>query len=160
MQFQIRWFMAAVAILAVLLSEPFVALFFLILSGIVAAMILVPTAMAPRRRRVEVAYWATALHPLLLLGWLAVWRFILDPRPLGYRDSGWYFNLTLQIPWFLAWLSRCYLLAFFAVGAALANTRFAGRAIAVPMWTLLASWLLTWAILEWDPFAMSRWFWD
>jgi hypothetical protein len=158
-QFRLRRSMATAAVLAVFLVLPPQLQFLLMLPAIVATLILVPAALAPRARRVEVAYWATALHPLAFLVWLAAWRFLLDPRTLYPRDSGWSFTLTLEVPYILAVLTRLYPVVFLAVGVALATSRFTGRSLTVPLLLTVAVWLSTWAILAWDPFAMGDWFW-
>jgi hypothetical protein len=135
--------MLGVAAIAVFLSLPVPFQVLSILPATVAALILVPTALAPRARRVEVAYWAMALHPLAYLAWLAFWRFFIDRRDLLPRDSGWYFTLTLALPYFLAMLSRWYLPAFLTVAAPLGLNRFAGRPLAIPLLLMLVVWFST-----------------
>ena len=100
-----RW-MIVVAIVAVLSALPSPVS---VLCATVAALILLPAALAPRRWRVEVAYWATSLHPLTFLGWLAVWRFFLDLGPHYTGPGNWYFLLTFEFPYALAVLSQWYL---------------------------------------------------
>ncbi len=146
-QFQIRWLMASVAALAVLLALPTPILTLLLLPAIVAALILLPTALAPRGRRIEVAFWAMALHPLVFLAWLAAWRFLLDPRTLYPRDSGWYFTFILETPYFLAFVSRWYLMAFLAIGGPIAAIRFAGRPLGIPLVMMIVVWFSTGAVM-------------
>jgi hypothetical protein len=141
-----RW-MIAVAIVAVLSALPFP---MSVLCVTVAALILLPAALAPRRWRVEVAYWAAGLHPLTFLGWLAVWRFFLDPGPLFPSPGDWYFMFTFEFPYALALLSRWYLPALLLIGGVLAAARFSGRPVAIPLLVLLVIWLLTWFVLDWD----------
>ena len=160
LQFKIMWLMVAVAALAFVLALPAAAQFLLMLAAIPAAMILLPTALAPHPRRVEVAYWAIALHPLAFLAWLSLWRFVLDPRTLLPRDRGSYFILTLEVPYLLALLTRWYLLLLLAIAGPLATGRFAGRPLAVPLLLLVVVWFSTWAVLDWDPFKVMDWFWD
>ena len=68
LQFQIRWLMAAVAVLAILLSLSWawwvLWLSLVLVMSVVAfgLFVLLPTALAPRNHRVEVAYWAIALR--------------------------------------------------------------------------------------------------
>ena len=88
--------MAAVAVLAILLSSlswawwvlwlSLVLVMFVVVFGL---FVLLPTALAPRNHRVEVAYWAMA-HPSVdvysLVRDLAVF---LDPRPLRPIHGSW-----------------------------------------------------------------------
>lgn len=160
-QYRIRWLMAAVAVVAVLLSLPAPVLVLLVLPAvIVAAMILVPSALAPCGRRIEAACWAMALHPLAFLAWLAAWRFVLDPRTLYPRDGGWYFTMTLQAPYFLALVSRWYLPALLTIATPLGLNHRAWRRLVIPLLTMVVVWSTTWAVLNWDPFQMWYWFWD
>jgi hypothetical protein len=159
-QLQIRWLMAGVAALAVLLSLPTPVPQLLLLPGTVAALILVPTALAPRGRRVEVAYWAMALHPLVFLAWLALWRCLVDARQLYPMHRGWYFTVTLELPYFLAFLTRWYLLALLAIAGIVAAPRPTGRALAIPLMLMIVVWFSTALVVEWDPFEVGDWFWD
>jgi hypothetical protein len=158
---RIRWLMAAVAVVAVLLSLPPLGL---LLSSalvvVVGLLILLPAAAAPRGHRVEVAYWATALHPLMFLAWLGTWRFLLDTRPLGPTDDSWYLTLTLGVPYFLAWFSHYYLWVLFAVGAIVGAARFPEGVFVRPLLTLVGVWLTTWIVLTLDPSGVGNWFWD
>ena len=103
-----------------------------------------------------------ALHPLIFLAWLSgSGRFLLDPRPLHASDGGWYFSLTLEIPYLLAWLSHYYLFwVFFAVGAIVGFVKLSERVVLKPLLILLAVWLLTLIVRSCDPWGMSVWFWD
>ncbi len=64
MQIQILWLMVALAVLAILLALPSASAVTL-LSAVVAVVVLLPTALAPRGHKLEVAYWTMVLHPLL-----------------------------------------------------------------------------------------------
>jgi hypothetical protein len=141
-----RW-MIIVAIVAVLLALPSPVS---VLCAMVAAQILLPAALASRRWRVEVAYWATGLHLLTFLGWLAVWRFFLDPGPHYSGPGGWYFMFAFELPYALALQSRWYLPALLLIGGVLAADRFSGRPVAIPLLVLMVIWLLTWVVLDWD----------
>jgi hypothetical protein len=155
MQVPIWWLMAAVAVLAILLSLPSAAS---LLSVVIAALVLLPTALAPRGHRVEVAYWAMALHPLVLLAWLGACRFLLDPRPLRSIEGGWYVALTLEVPYALALLSHYYLWVLFAVGGIVgAVAGLSERTFVRPLLALLAIWLTTRIVVWSDPFEMSNW---
>ena len=161
MQFQIRWLMAAVAVVAVPLSLPVPGILLSsVLVVIVGLLIVLPAAVAPRGHRVEVAYWATALHPLMFLAWLSTWRFLLDTRPLGPTDDSWYLTLTLGVPYFLAWFSHYYLWLLFVVGAIVGVARFPERVFVRPLLTLVGVWLTTWIVLTLDPSGVGDWFWD
>jgi hypothetical protein len=153
--------MATVAVVAIFLTLPSPVLLLCLVVGLVAGVfVLLPAALAPRGRRVEVAYWAMALHPLIFLAWLSIWRFLLDPRQLLPADGGWYFTLTLEIPYLLAWLSYYYLWLFFAVGAVVGFIRLTERIVLRPLLILLAVWLMTLIVLSCDPWGMRDWFWD
>jgi hypothetical protein len=161
MQLQIRWLMVIVAVLAIFLSLPWPVPLLCLMVGLIAGIfVLLPAALAPRGHRVEVAYWAMALHPLIFLAWLSIWRFLFDPRPLRPTDGGWYLTLTLEIPYLLAWLSYYYLWVFFAAGAIVGFVRFSERIVLRPLLILLAVWLMTLVVLGCDPWGMRYWFWD
>jgi hypothetical protein len=64
MQIQIMELMAAVAVLAIVFCLPSASTATR-LSLAVAVLVLLPTALAPRGHRAEVAFWTMALHPLM-----------------------------------------------------------------------------------------------
>lgn len=161
-QLQIRSLMAAVAVLAVLLSSltwarwvQWLSLVLVMFVGVFGLFVVLPTALAPRSHRVEVAYWAMALHPLMFLAWLGIWRFLLDPRPLRPTYGGWYLMLTLEVPYFFAWLSSYYLWAFVPVAAFVGTGRDPARIAVRPLLVLMAAGLMTRIILICDPLRMS-----
>lgn len=141
-----RWWIIVIAIVAVLLALPSLVS---VPCATVAALILLPAAMAPRRWRVEVAYWAAGLHPLTILGWLAVWRFWLDPMG-DYGPGAWCCGFAFEFPEFLAFLSRWYLPFLLLVGGVLAAGRFSGRHVIIPLLVLTVVWLLTWVVVDRD----------
>ena len=149
-RFTVRRMMVVVAAAAVLLALPSWVYLVCLLPAAVAAMILLPAALAPRRWRVEVAYWATGLHPLTFLGWLAVWRFFLDPGPRYSGPGNWYFLLTFEFPYALAVLSQWYLFALLLSGGILAARRFSGRPLAIPLLVLMVIWPLTCVVVSGD----------
>ena len=130
--------MAAVAVVAVLLSLPPLGL---LLSSallvVVGLLILLPAAVAPLGHRVGVAYWAMALHPLMFLAWLGIWRFVLDTRPLGPTDDSWYLTLSLGIPYFLSWFSHYYLWVLFAAAPSLGWLAFLKESLSGRFWLWL-----------------------
>jgi hypothetical protein len=125
-----------------------------VLCATFGVLILLPVALAPRRWRVEVAYWAASLHPLVFLGWLGIWRFFLAPPPHRFGPGGWYFMVAFEIPYVLASLSLWYIPFLLGIGAVLAADRFLGRPVAVPLIVLMAIWLLTCAVLNGDLFGL------
>jgi hypothetical protein len=157
-KFQLRWLMGAVATVAILLSLPAAASFLIMLVLLPAVLILVPAALAPPERRVEVAYWAMALHPLLFLAWLSAWRFLVNPGQIHPEDYAWPHSLIV-VPYALLLLSRFYLPIMGGLGAVLSANRFSGRSLARPLLVLPVVWLTTLFVLGRDPFAILYWFW-
>jgi len=160
-QFQLRWLMVAIAVLAIILSmsagtTEFLVFFFTIL----VLIILVPAAIAPSGRRIETAYWAMALHPLLLLVWIAAWRLPGRRAQLYPHDKDLLHALQLTIPYFVAYLSRFYLPIFGFIGWASAKRWFPRRSLSEPLMFLPITWITTLVVLIWDPFELQDWFWD
>lgn len=158
MQFQLRWLMAAVAIVAILLSLPTAAVAVIGFFGaILAIMILIPAGLAPPGRRIRAASWSLALHPLLLLGWLSVWRLTAIPQPLYPGDDSLLYHVVLEIPYIMAILSLFYLPIFAVLGWTSAALGFLQRFDFKPLLFLPMTWLTTLVILVWDPFKLFVW---
>jgi hypothetical protein len=159
MQFQLKWLMVAVAIVAILLSLPPEAFELVGFFGtILVVMILVPAGIAPSGRRIEAASWSLALHPLLLLVWLWVWRLTAFRQPLYPKDHSLHHSVILETPYIMAGLSLFYLPIFIVLGWASAALgvprRFVPRS---PLMLLPITWLTTLAVLAWDPFELLVW---
>ena len=167
-QFRIRSVIVGIAIVAVLLSVPvriwliIAALaWYLLLFGIfLAALVVVPALIAPRERRIEAGYWALALHPLLLLLWLSVWRPYSYPDGISPYDRSPLTTILLTAPYAMAYFSRFYMPVLGALGCALSAYRFRQRSITMALSVLLVAWIATFIIVNWDPFDIRMWFWD
>jgi len=155
MRITIRSMMVAVVVVACVLSMPghgqFVAIVAMV-SSILAILILCPAWLAPPGRRVEAAFWAPALHPLLILGWL------LALRPPGHCPPLYQYDERPILSWLflLAWLSRYYMPVGWVVGA----FWFPRRSVFKPLVALPVAWLTTMVVLAWDPFELQPWVWD
>jgi hypothetical protein len=161
MKFRLRSLMAAVAIVAILLSLPVVALQFAILYvTVLAALILVPAVLAPRERRIETADWALALHPIALLVWLSVWRFYRYPGGLYPEDKGRVNTLLIDTPYALSYLTRFCMPLLGVLAWGLAAYWFPRRSTTKPLLVLPIVWIMTLVALACDPFRPRDWFWD
>jgi hypothetical protein len=161
LQFKLKWLMVVVAVCAVILSLPGGALVVLGLLAIPAAMIALPSAVAPRGRRADIACWAMALHQLVLLAWLSLWRFVLDPMPLAQWNTGWYYGLTLEVPYVVTMFSCIYQPVLFLLILGFGHRYCTQReSVVLAMILMLFLWPLTWEVLSCDPFVMRDWVWD
>jgi hypothetical protein len=155
-RFHIWSLMVVVAGVACLLSLPSPIVQLVLLVSIPVVLILGPAWVAPHGRRVEVAFWALALHPLLLLAWLSVLRRPGHCPPLYPSDN----DALLEWPFFVAWLSRFYQPAFAALGGVAVAIWFPQRSVSKPLVALPIAWLTTVVVLAWDPFKLWIWAWD
>jgi hypothetical protein len=160
----VRWLVAVVAFVAILLSFPRspVALFVQSL----AVIILVPAGIAPTGHRIETAYWAMVLHPPLFvvylhLIWVATWCSLGHrPLPLDYPKISRYSQLLLDVPYVTAHLSVFYLPVFAFLGWAFAARCRPRPSVLKPLKVLPVAWLTTLVAVKWDPFNTLAWFWD
>jgi hypothetical protein len=156
-RFTIGRSMIVIAVVAALLSLPTTAVQIGLLFMTVPALILIPAGLAPPGRRIEAAYWALSLHPLVFLAWLSAWRSFAIRQQLYPSDK---YLLTLDLPYFLASLSRFYLPIFAVFGWGLASCFFPQRQVSKPLLVVPIVWLTTMVVLMWDPFELSVWAWD
>ena len=156
-RYTIRSLMLVVVSVACLLSLPTPTVHLVLLvSTSLLVLILGPALVAPSGLRVEVAFWALALHPLLFLAWLLALRRSGHCPPLYPHDN----DAILEWLFFLAWLSRFYQPVLGALGGGMSACCFSQRSINRPLMTLPIVWLTTIAVLSWDPFELWLWFWD
>jgi hypothetical protein len=158
---RIWWLMAAAAVVAFLMSLPAGAIIASSIFVIPAILILLPVAVAPSGRRFEVLYWAMALHPAMLLGWVAFWRFLVIRRSLGPTDHGWFLMVTLDAPYAMLFFSGIYMpipITFAFFWAVL--SRFESRPLVKPHVVLSLAWLTIWIVLSGDLFRINDWFFD
>jgi hypothetical protein len=157
--------MVAVAIVAILLSLPTPALVLIGIFGtILAVMVLAPAGIAPPRRRIEAACWSFALHPLLILVWLLLWRFTVIRQPLYSTDNSPLYGVILEIPYIMAVLSLLYLPIFAVLGWISSALGFPRRLVSewrdsLSLIFILAPiiWLVTFLTLLADPFELYVW---
>jgi hypothetical protein len=156
-RFTIGRSMVVIAVVAFLLSLPTAAVEFLLLFMTIPALILVPASLAPSGRRIEAAYWAMTIHPLVFLAWLAAWRSLGIRQPLRATDK---YVIILEIPYVLAYLSRFYLPILAAFGLTSAAYRFPRLSLSTPLLFVPIVWLTTLVVLMRDPFELAVWVWD
>ena len=161
-QLRFWWLVVAVAIVALPLAwldrADAVALF---LMSLVA---LVPVAFARTGRRLEVAYWVAALHPLMVLvylyaTWFTAWS-ILGHRPRRSLDDPKYISPFVDVPYAMTLISFLAWPISVGAGFALVFGAFLNRARAYPLIILPLAGLAASMALMSDPLWVLDWFMD
>jgi hypothetical protein len=153
--------MVAVAVIAILLSlPPAVVMLFGFYGTILVAIILAAAAVARSGRRIEAAYWASALHPLLILVWLSAWRLFAFPQNLGPADHTPLFDVILSMPYVMAVLSLFYLPVVAFLVRATAALHSCRQSVSEALLIVPIVWLTTLLVLLTDPFKLFVWMRD
>jgi hypothetical protein len=162
-QFQLRWLMVAVALLAVLLAwiHPYGVIG---LAGM-ALVVIIPAVLAPPRRRLEVASWASSLQALMPLvylyaTWITAWC-VLGHRPRPYLDDPKWFSEVVIVPYLMCSVSLVFGSPIcLGTGLLLAVICSARRRIHSPLMILPVAWLTAYVIFRWDPLSVFYWYID
>jgi hypothetical protein len=142
-QLRLWWIMAAVAVAACLFALPAGGQLAFAVVALPPSLVAAAAFAAPVSRRAEAAYWTMALHPLLPLIWLSVWRFCLDTGPAAIEGS-WYYPLVFGLPYSILLLSILYQPACFVCGLGWAVRYARGNpSVALALIVLLLVWVTT-----------------
>jgi hypothetical protein len=165
-QFRIRWLMVAVAISAVLLFllTRIHVLVVVAVTGM-ALVVVIPAALAPRGRRLEVAGWAASFQPFMVLvylyaTWITAWC-VLGHRPRPSLDDPKSISPIVDVPRALFYCSLEFGAPISLVtGLILAGACYARRSAVSPLLILPFAWLAAYAVLVWDPLRVAFWYMD
>src|SRR4051812_34208319 len=165
-QFTIRRLMVAVAISAVILVLltrvhvlPIVAV-----AGM-ALVVIIPTALAPLGRRLDVAGWTASLQPFMVLvylyaTWITAW-YVLGHRPRYWVDDPKYISPVVDVARSLVYCALLFGAPISLVtGLTLAGACYAWRAAVAPLLILPFAWIAAYVILRWDPHRVALWYMD
>ncbi len=162
-QFTIGRLMVAVAVIAVLLAWLDVrAAFALVGLGLV---VLIPAAIAPPGRRLEVASWASSLQPAVVLSYLyATWATawcMLGHCPRPSLDDPKFISPVVDVPYVMFAYSLFFgWLICGGTGLLLSAAYYGLRSDIRRLLALPFAWLAGFFALIWDPLGVFYWYMD
>jgi hypothetical protein len=161
-QFTIGRLMVAVAFIAVLLAwlDPRAAVA-LIGLGLV---VIIPAAIAPSGRRIEIASWASALQPAIILlylyaTWITAWC-ALGHRPRPSLDDPKFISPIVEVPYVMFAFSLFFGWLICACTGLLLAVICCARRSTSPLVAVLLAWLAGYLALMWDPLDVLYWYMD